>query len=107
MDKARAEQVLATIANEIKKGESPTVTSFVGASAAPSHAPAASPHTTPNTWSDRAVVSVDVRTSVPKFQFSLPQVPKQHEAERERYGRNPKVAVRQNCLNHGASQGPS
>jgi hypothetical protein len=44
------------MASEIKKGDSPAITSFVGASAAPSHAPAAKPHMTPNTCNDLAAV---------------------------------------------------
>jgi hypothetical protein len=38
---------------DITKGERPTVTSLVGASAAPSHALAAKPDITPSTWSER------------------------------------------------------
>ena len=43
----RAVNTPATMHSEIAKGESPELTSFVGASAAPSQTPAASPHSTP------------------------------------------------------------
>ena len=43
----RATKTPATIPSEIRKGENPAVTSLVGASAAPNHAPAAKPHATP------------------------------------------------------------
>ena len=49
----RATNTPATMPSEIRKGEKPTVTSFVGASAAPSHAPAPSPHATPSRWRER------------------------------------------------------
>jgi hypothetical protein len=40
--------------SEIAKGENPAVTNFVGASAAPSHTPAARPQMTPSLWSEKA-----------------------------------------------------
>jgi len=51
----RATNTPVTMQSEIKNGESPTVTSLVGASAAPSHAPAANPESTPSAWSGWAV----------------------------------------------------
>ena len=39
--------------SEITTGDSPSVTSFVGASAAPSHAPAVTPHNMPTSCSVR------------------------------------------------------
>src|SRR6516225_5634477 len=47
----RARNTPTTISNEINTGETPARTSFVGASAAPSHAPAANPHITPSACS--------------------------------------------------------
>ena len=44
----RAKNTPTTIMSEITRGEMPAVTSLVGASAAPSHAPAAIPHKTPS-----------------------------------------------------------
>jgi hypothetical protein len=41
--------------NEIAKGEKPEFTSFVGASAAPSHTPAVKPQITPKLCSDNPV----------------------------------------------------
>lgn len=52
----RATNTPVTIASEMRKGERPSVTSLTGASAAPSHAPTASPHITPRTCKDRADV---------------------------------------------------
>ena len=49
----RATNTPATMPSEIIKGEKPSVTSLVGASAAPSHAPAASPHITPSLCRER------------------------------------------------------
>jgi hypothetical protein len=43
----RARNTPITMPSEITTGDSPSVTSFVGASAAPSHAPAVSPHSIP------------------------------------------------------------
>jgi hypothetical protein len=43
--------------NEIAKGENPEFTSFVGASAAPSHTPAVKPQITPKLCSDNPVFS--------------------------------------------------
>ena len=40
----------ATMHNEIENGEKPELTNFVGASAAPSHTPAAKPQKTPMVW---------------------------------------------------------
>src|ERR1700761_137820 len=50
----RARKTPITIISEITTGEIPTVTNFVGASAAPSHAPAVNPDTNPTTCSARA-----------------------------------------------------
>jgi len=41
--------------NDIAKGENPEFTSFVGASAAPSHTPAVKPQITPKLCSDNPV----------------------------------------------------
>ena len=49
----RATKTPATMPSEMMKGEKPIVTSLVGASAAPSHAPAASPHITPSWCRER------------------------------------------------------
>jgi hypothetical protein len=43
----RARKTPITIPSEITTGDKPSVTSFVGASAAPSQAPAVSPHSIP------------------------------------------------------------
>ena len=48
----RAVKTPATMQSEIAKGEKPAVTSFVGASAAPSHSPAAMPQITPSMCGD-------------------------------------------------------
>jgi hypothetical protein len=53
----RAVKTPATIHNEIAKGENPEFTSFVGASAAPSHTPAVKPQITPKLCSDNTVFS--------------------------------------------------
>src|SRR5215475_9422534 len=45
----RARKTPITMISEITTGEIPTVTSFVGASAAPNHAPAVNPDTNPTT----------------------------------------------------------
>src|ERR1019366_3837290 len=64
----RAVNTPATIHSDIAKGESPELTSFVGASAAPSQTPAASPHSTPMPCTDRiglcafAVVPIRIRS---------------------------------------------
>src|SRR5215472_9340047 len=47
----RARNTPTTISSEISTGDTPACTSFVGASAAPSHAPAASPHIMPRACS--------------------------------------------------------
>src|ERR1035437_7775213 len=46
----RAVNTPATLHSEIAYGDRPELTSLVGASAAPSHTPAASPHATPIPW---------------------------------------------------------
>ncbi len=51
----RAVKTPATIHNEIANGEKPEFTSFVGASAAPSHTPAVNPQITPRPCNDRPV----------------------------------------------------
>jgi hypothetical protein len=49
----RAVKTPVTIQREIANGEKPAVTSFVGASADPSHTPAVKPQMTPRPWSER------------------------------------------------------
>src|SRR5258708_7392291 len=44
--------------SETANGEKPALTSFVGASAAPSQTPAARPQITPNPWSERLAAGV-------------------------------------------------
>jgi hypothetical protein len=46
----RAVNTPATMQREMAKGDRPELTSLVGASAAPSHAPAPSPQSTPRPW---------------------------------------------------------
>src|SRR5882757_6222257 len=59
----RAVNTPATIQSEIANGENPAFTSFVGASAAPSHTPAVNPQITPSPCSDNPVFSA--RCTVP------------------------------------------
>src|SRR5882757_2042451 len=54
----RAVNTPATIQSEIANGENPAFTSFVGASAAPSHTPAVNPQITPSPCSDNPVFSI-------------------------------------------------
>src|SRR5260370_35682220 len=53
----RAVKTPATMHNEIANGENPELTSFVGASAAPSHTPAVKPQITPKLCSDNPAFS--------------------------------------------------
>jgi hypothetical protein len=46
--------------SEIAYGERPVLTSFVGASAAPSHAPAPRPQSTPIPWDEPMVAAADL-----------------------------------------------
>jgi hypothetical protein len=55
-----------TIISEITTGEIPTVTNFVGASAAPNQAPAVNPDTNPTTCSARARVP----SPTPEFELT-------------------------------------
>src|SRR6185436_16905769 len=50
----RARKTPITMLSEISTGDNPRVTSLVGASAAPSHAPAVTPHSMPTLWSVRS-----------------------------------------------------
>ena len=45
--------------SETANGEKPALTSLVGASAAPSHTPAARPQITPSPWSERPAAAVE------------------------------------------------
>src|SRR5216684_2844503 len=65
----RAVKTPATIHNEIANGENPEFTSFVGASAAPSHTPAVKPQITPKPCSDNLVFSA--RCTVLAMHLSL------------------------------------
>ena len=78
--------------SEIRNGEKPIVTSFVGASAMPSHAPAASPHITPRKCSecvDRCAVAA----------VALIEHHQQADAERQHSHRYPELNIRKNRVN--------
>src|SRR6185437_9455188 len=88
----------ATMQSEIANGENPALTSFVGASAAPSHTPAANPQITPSPCSESRLFSM-LRTAV-AMQAPLPpglmQHVKEHDARDQYEERHQKVAVGQN-----------
>src|SRR3989442_6057363 len=81
----RATNTPVTMQSEIKNGESPTVTSLVGASAAPSHAPAANPESTPSEWSGGAVLWKSASGWVASFSrsSSLIYLPATHERQKK------------------------
>src|SRR5918998_4372729 len=61
----RARKTPTTIASDTTTGERPIVTSLVGASAAPSHAPAASPQKIPTAWRLRSRAASVTRSRDP------------------------------------------
>src|SRR5437773_8779126 len=89
------------MAREIKNGESPTVTSFTGASAAPSHAPAPRPHVTPSTCNDWAALGCASARWLASFVFSSMEISEQRNAQRQHDGRRPELTVGQDRLEHG------
>src|SRR5579884_4497975 len=99
----RATNTPATIPSEIRNGENPSVTSLVGASAAPSHAPAASPHATPTRCSERdAAFTVDCRWAC----IALPQSHEQTGPQQQDRNRNPEVRVGHDGSESRVSQNP-
>src|SRR6266478_8499290 len=60
----RARKTPTTMTREMTIGERPRVTSLVGASAAPSHAPAVSPEKMPRSCRERERVERDVSAAV-------------------------------------------
>src|SRR5262249_9988061 len=83
----RARKTPTTISSEISTGETPACTSLVGASAAPSHAPAASPHIIPGAASflprdvsNAGMAAVDVVMSPPLLEpLQQYHPPRQHD----------------------------
>lgn len=63
----RATKTPATMHKEITKGEKPATTSFVGASAPPSHTPAARPQATPSPCSEWVTALVGVLVFVARL----------------------------------------
>src|SRR5690348_11226320 len=78
--------------SEIRKGENPAVTSLVGASAAPNHAPAAKPHATPRPWRE-ALESAVFTSSTGFAPISMREKNQQDRSENQDGDRNPEVAV--------------
>src|SRR5262249_131366 len=93
----RARKTPTTISSEISTGDTPAWTSFVGASAAPSHAPAASPHIMPRACSflsrdvsNAGIAAVDVVMSPP-----LLEPLQQYQPTRQHDHRHPAVRIPQ------------
>src|ERR1043165_3848291 len=91
----RATKTPATMPSEMINGEKPTVTSLVGASAAPSHAPAPSPHATPRRCSDlvESLVGVDIA--------DLPDNHQQPEAQQEDSDGQPELRIGEDGFRNG------
>ena len=100
----RAVKTPATMHSEIANGEKPAFTSFVGASAAPSHTPAVKPQITPKPCNDNALFSTLCVTPAihhPCFSpFASGRCSVQHDQEsdpgQQYKKRHQKVAVRRN-----------
>jgi hypothetical protein len=109
----RAVKTPATMHSEMAKGEKPATTSLVGASAAPSHAPAARPHRTPSMcWgladamaaflgdAMMAVLSVRGFVRVARKGVSVDRRDKKDAAGQNQCG-DPELNISQNCAHHG------
>jgi hypothetical protein len=93
--------------NEIANGENPELTSFVGASAAPSHTPAVKPQITPKLCSDNpafstrcTVLAIDsLLDSVLLAALDrLAQYSQQSDAGQQHKKRHQEMAIGGNCL---------
>ena len=79
---------------EMMNGEKPSFTSFVGASAVPSHTAAASPQKTPSLWSEM----VDRIAAVAVLSFMrLPQGHQKCNSQHQHHHGHPEMHVSHNC----------
>jgi hypothetical protein len=86
--------------SEMAKGENPELTSLVGASAAPSHAPAASPQITSSEWREpewrrgARAEAFDATTSI-NVNLSSVQDDQQSNSPQQDEGRDPELHIAQ------------
>src|SRR5579863_580190 len=97
----RATNTPPIMAREIRKGESPVVTNFVGASALASQVPAAIPQITPSPCSDRAAFFASAAGADCVSSDISVDVKLQAHSHREHNDGNPESRTRQNRLSDG------